>query len=171
LSFKRIVEGFQGDPYYLLGISKTSRPRTGIESSAPVGPASAIQRCDETGLLLGSLAKAERKRLESLRNGLRGEPLSIWLTCMVGDAMADVIKEDEVIGIDPTVHTIKGNGIYAFEKNGRMFVRRAEERLGQGIALLCENKKYENVMIKTPDDEAFQGLSVLGRVLFVIKHI
>ena len=84
---------------------------------------------------------------------------------MVGDDMEPRIKDGAMLSVDSASRTIDGNGIYVLNYQGRRIVRIVEQRVGEGVALLCENRSYREVVVPQATELAELGLAVVGRVV------
>lgn len=98
--------------------------------------------------------------LERLRRMHRdSEPMP-----MVGDEMAPSIHDGDVLFVDRRYDRLGGNGVYALEINGRVLVRRVENRMGTGIVFKCDNPAYDDYPVADVDAVRRIGLRVLGKV-------
>ena len=61
---------------------------------------------------------------------------------MTGEDMVPAIHDGDVMFIDSRNPAIGGNGIYVVEYDQCMMVRNIESRVGKGLVLGCENRKY-----------------------------
>lgn len=83
---------------------------------------------------------------------------------MVGDEMSPAIHDGDMMFVDRRYDKLGGNGIYAVEINGRVLVRRIENRMGTGIVFKCDNPAYQDYPVKDADAVKRMGLRVLGKV-------
>lgn len=98
--------------------------------------------------------------LERLRRMHRdSEPMP-----MVGDEMAPSIHDGDMLFVDRRYDRLGGNGVYALEINGRVLVRRVENRMGTGIVFKCDNPAYDDYPVADVDAVKRMGLRVLGKV-------
>ncbi len=84
---------------------------------------------------------------------------------VVGDEMEPTIKRGTKVWLDDSCNTIQGNGMYALEIDGRAIVRIVEDRPGEGVTLICENKRYREQVIPSQTDLAQSGIKVVGKVV------
>lgn len=159
-SFAALAMTFDFDMYYVLGMTPAARRRlpiswTWARTTTGAGDENAVP----SGLT------AIRGEHES--HGARLD--SLTLRPMVGDAMAPEIKHNELMGIDTSVSAISGDGIYALEKEGVLFVRRIEVHFDGGYTLHSRNDHYGAVKVSNLNDPALHGMKVLGRVQCVVK--
>ena len=159
-SFAALAMTFDFDMYYVLGMTPAARRRLPISWTwARTAPGAADGDAVTPGLMAtqGEIV-SHTARLDSLT-----------LRPMVGDAMAPEIKHNELMGIDTSVSAISGDGIYALEKEGVLFVRRIEVHFDGGYTLHSRNDHYGAVKVSNLNDPALQGMKVLGRVQCVVK--
>lgn len=83
---------------------------------------------------------------------------------MVGDEMAPSIHDGDMLFVDRRYDRLGGNGVYALEINGRVLVRRVENRMGTGIVFKCDNPAYDDYPVVDVDAVKRIGLRVLGKV-------
>ena len=84
---------------------------------------------------------------------------------MAGDEMSPRINEGALLSVDTSRQEIHGNGIYVLTYQGRRIVRTVEQRVGEGTALLCENRKYREVLLADTTDAGRGDLQVVGKVV------
>lgn len=87
-----------------------------------------------------------------------GEPLRV-----PGDEMAPRLCEGDLVFVEHG-GGLKGNGLYAFEWQGEVIVRRVEHRHGRGWLLKCDNAAYADSEFDEASETRAQGLRLLGRV-------
>ena len=97
-----------------------------------------------------------------------GELQGACRTCeplrMVGDEMAPLIQDGDLLFVDRAADQLMGNGIYALELGGRFRVRRVESRLGEGLVFKCERPGYADSIVKDAAAAKHMGLRVIGKV-------
>ena len=86
-----------------------------------------------------------------------------------GDEMAPHLKAGDLVFVDSTVTQLAGNGIYAFNCNGSLFVRRVERRVDRSIVLKCDNKAYQDYEWTGATAAARRRVKVLGKVRSAIS--
>lgn len=92
------------------------------------------------------------------RKGPLGEPVMV-----PGDEMAPRLREGDLAFVDYE-GGFTGNGLYAFECQGKVVIRRMEHQLGRGWLLKCDNKAYADSEVGVVDAARARGLRLLGRV-------
>ncbi len=166
-SFVALAIAFDFDMYYVLGITQAARKRLpgGWAFATPMQPTGSASDL-LGGATPGSLSVRELGLLPERMNGA-----ALELRPMVGDSMAPEIQHNEVIGIDTSEKSFRGDGIYALEKDAALFVRRVEVHIEGGYTLSPRNDHYGAVRVENLDDPAFREMKVLGRVLCVVKPV
>ena len=145
LSIFLFAQAFQADANYLFGLTDRWRVRDAL---SPVGGEAAAGGSQDTIVAL-SREIAERY------------PGSVALT-LHGDEMEPAIRRGTKVWVQ-SCDAIQGNGLYAFEVEGRTMVRIVEDRLGEGIALSCENRRYREQVV-APADMTRAGIKLIGKV-------
>jgi len=107
--------------------------------------------------------------LEQIAQEVREKAPGSALLAMPGDEMEPRIHKGATIIYDASVRDINGNGIYVLNYEGRITVRIVENRIGEGIWLLCDNKQYRETVIKDGAAARKLGLKVTGKVQFWIQ--
>lgn len=92
------------------------------------------------------------------RNGRLGEPVMV-----PGDEMAPRLCEGDLAFVDHE-SGFTGNGLYAFEWEGRVIIRRVEHQLGHSWLLKCDNKAYADSELDEIAVARRRGLRLLGKV-------
>ena len=141
-SLARLCDGLGCSSDWVLGLTPA------------VGGSPALQHASATELQwIGEV-------LERLRRMHRdSEPMP-----MVGDEMAPSIHDGDMLFVDRRYDRLGGNGVYALEINGRVLVRRVENRMGTGIVFKCDNPAYDDYPVTDVDAVKRIGLRVLGKV-------
>lgn len=152
LSIYLFAQAFQADANYLFGFTDRRRVLSPPASASgqPAGPG--VHQ--GTGDQLVELAREIGERF----------PANASIT-MVGDEMEPTIKRGTKVWLDDNCTTIQGNGMYALEIDGRAIVRIVEDRLGEGVTLSCENKRYREQVIPSQKELARSGIKVLGKIV------
>ncbi|BBP03006.1 hypothetical protein TPL01_22100 [Sulfuriferula plumbiphila] len=83
---------------------------------------------------------------------------------MSGDDMDPIIHDGDMMFVDYGTQNVAGNGIYVVEYDGRVMVRTVESRIGEGLVLGCENRKYKECVVKDAVAAKRMGLKVMGKV-------
>ena len=92
------------------------------------------------------------------RRGQLGEPVLV-----LGDEMAPRLREGDLAFVDRE-SGFTGNGLYAFEFQGKVVIRRVEHQFGCSFLLKCDNKAYAHSEFGEVTAARRRGLRLLGRV-------
>jgi len=149
-SFALLCEGFKVDANWLLGLAPGYANLT-------VG---AVEKYPEAQTVDGpSAATWIASMVQDLSEAVTGcSPMK-----MLGDDMAPIIHDGDVVFVDCATRDIVGNGIYVVECDGRVLVRNVESRIGGGLVLSCANQKYQPSVVKNAASAQRLGLKVLGK--------
>jgi hypothetical protein len=110
------------------------------------------------GLLI-EVARCVRGMASALgRKSLLSEPVTV-----PGDEMAPRLREGDVAFVDRD-SGFTGNGLYAFEYQGEVVIRRVEMRPGRGWLLKCDNKAYGESEFRERGPTSQRGMRLLGKV-------
>ncbi len=110
------------------------------------------------GLLI-EVARCVREMASALgRKSRLSEPVTV-----PGDEMAPRLREGDVAFVDRD-SGFAGNGLYAFECQGKVIIRRVEMRPGRGWLLKCDNKAYGDSEFRGPGPMSKRGMRLLGKV-------
>lgn len=142
-SFARLCDGLGRSSDWMLGLARHPRGR---------------DRSPEAGSLPGF------ERVREMFDALRGDSTTCEVVRMTGDEMAPQIRDGDLVFVDRSADRIAGNGIYALEVGGRLMLRRLESRPGVGLVLKCENRAYEDQIVKDGAGIKRMGLRVVGKV-------
>lgn len=115
-----------------------------------------LERCREVLVIADSIyaiAEALRKR------GGAGEPMRV-----PGDEMAPQLREGDLVFVDTGIDHLAGNGLYALEYDGKLLIRRIEQRLGGRLVLKCTNRTYQDWELAESTAVRRSGLKILGKV-------
>lgn len=110
------------------------------------------------GLLLEVARCVHGMACELGRKGQLGEPVMV-----PGDEMAPRLREGDLVFVDHE-SGFTGNGLYAFESQGRVIIRRVEQQLGRSWLLKCDNKAYADSEFGEGSAARRRGLRLLGKV-------
>lgn len=86
---------------------------------------------------------------------------SVKLINVRGDSMEGTIEPGDLIFVDVGVSTFDGDGIYVFDFNGDMFVKRLQKVKSQ-LYVISDNPRYREWTIS---EEEMHMLHVAGRVM------
>lgn len=162
-SFRKLILA-GANPYELLHVEP---PSTTAQDSVGMRQ---LRLYDPRGTAFLDLSTDEQK-VQWLTPGGRVSAGEIWVTPMLGDAMSPALNDGEILGIDASLPTFSGNGIYLLLRGSVVFVRRVEDRLAEGYALLCENEKYAQHQVQVKRFDEKSDVRLLGKVVFVCKRV
>lgn len=83
---------------------------------------------------------------------------------MIGDEMAPSIHDGDMLFFDRSHDRLSANGLYVIKIDGRIIVRRVENRIGTGIVFKCDNPAYEDYAVCDVETARNLGLCVLGKI-------
>lgn len=86
---------------------------------------------------------------------------SVKLINVRGDSMEGTLEPGDLIFVDVTVAAFDGDGIYVFDFNGDMFVKRLQ-RVKSCLYVISDNPRYKEWTIS---EEELPMLNVAGRVM------
>ncbi len=159
-SFHNIVNALYGDPAYLLCLS--TKPTKTLLRRSTERAAEIPHPFEEQGLMAWNLGPSPQ--LESFCRRLASNPEALLFVPNVGDAMEPDLHHNDTIGVDTSVTTIQGSGVYLLARGKQQYVRRIEEHLDGGYSIRCSNPAYETVKANGLDDPVWENLKVIGRV-------
>lgn len=141
-SFVRLCAGLGCTPDELIGLSGRSAKDAG-RCAETVQVADCVQAITDTLTGRGSL----------------GVPMRV-----PGDEMAPRLKAGDWVFVDMTATRLAGNGIYALTCDGRLLIRRVEQRIDTGMVLICDNRAYRDQEWTWTTSAARCRVKVLGKV-------
>jgi peptidase S24-like protein len=141
-SLARLCDGLGCSADWVLGLT-----------SAGAGP-SALASASAAELQWAGVLLAQLRRAQGA-----WEPMQ-----MVGDEMAPSIHDGDMLFVDRSHDRPGANGLYAMEIDGRVIVRRVENRIGTGIVFKCDNPAYEDYAVGDMEAAQRMGLRILGKV-------
>ena len=148
IALRQLALALKIDPAYLLGLTKVSR-RSGQ-----------IAGDDDASV------RARAEWLDGLEDELRRRSDSTTSFVMDGDEMEPTIRRGAMVLVDRNASVPSRSGPYAVETNDRLTVRMVESRLGGGVILRCENKRYgEQLTVGKEVDLKKHGVQVVGKVI------
>jgi phage repressor protein C with HTH and peptisase S24 domain len=95
----------------------------------------------------------------------------IQLKRMLGDDMAQVIADGQLMAVDITVAKLAGNGIYLLKEKNSEFVRRIEKKPTAGIEMSYDNTRYKSMAFDSESAMRAKGIQVLGKIVGVVKGV
>lgn len=129
-------------------------------------PDELIGLCDRTAKDSGRCAETVQVAdcIQAITDALTGRG-SLGVPMRVpGDEMAPRLKAGDWVFVDTTVTRLSGNGIYALTCDGRLLIRRVEQRIDTGMVLKCDNRAYREQEWAWTTSAARRRLKVLGKV-------
>lgn len=150
-SFVLLCMGFDSDANWFLGLQQPRHARIFENESSP-----------DRGLAnepVDAIARIETIVREIVDEVTGCEPMK-----MTGDDMVPAIHDGDTMFVDRRNPNIAGNGIYVVECDRRVMVRNVESRIGEGLILGCENRKYKECVVKDAAAAKRMGLKVIGKV-------
>ena len=154
MSIYLFAQTFQASTDYLFGLTprmRVAQPNADPTATRP-GAAGGEAKSDAETLL--DIARVLSERMDG----------NACIT-MDGDEMEPTIRRNAPVWIDTTRSRIQGNGIYAIAFKGRTTVRAVEDRPGEGISLICDNKRYREQIIGAEGGLERKGIKVIGKVV------
>lgn len=151
-SFALLCLGFHSDANWLLGLSGTGYAivREGVLAQ---GRGKMAAGASGVAAWIAAIVR-------DLSDEVAGcEPMK-----MLGDDMEPIICDGDTMFVDYGTQRISGNGIYVVEYDGRVLVRNVENRIGEGLVLSCENRRYKECVVKNAAAAKRLGLKVKGKV-------
>lgn len=141
-SFARVCRELDISADEVMGLNRVSAAHSGAKES----PLLQVARCVHG--MAGELG----------RKGRSGKPVMV-----PGDEMAPRLREGDLAFVDYE-SGLSGNGLYAFEWQGRIIIRRVAHQLGRSWLLKCDNKAYADSEFDESAVARKQGLRLLGKV-------
>jgi transcriptional regulator with XRE-family HTH domain len=83
---------------------------------------------------------------------------------VTGDSMEPTFNSGDVIFVDKSQIVILNDGIYAFENENGLFVKRIQKRIDGALNIISDNKEYP-VQI-TKDNE----INIVGKIVSVVRN-
>lgn len=151
-SFALLCMGFDSNADSLIGLHQSRYP-TRVDNASSPDRGLANDIVDTTA------------NIEAIVRKLADEVTGCETMAMTGDDMVPVIHDGDMLFVDCRNPSIRGNGIYMVEYDQRVMVRNVESRIGEGLILGCENRKYKECVVKDAAAAKRMGLKVIGKVL------
>jgi len=97
----------------------------------------------------------------------RGDPDSMRLLRIMGDAMSPTLRDGDLVLLDESQREVFEGSIYALGLDGQVVLKRLARRLG-GMLLISENRElYEPQEVPFPS----RGVQVVGRVVWLSREL
>ena len=160
-SFALMCIAFQVDASWMLGLTK-SRFDLPLLSGGDM----------ETGADTGTGdPQGAQSFIEDVADEIKQIAPDLERMRMTGDEMEPRIKDGALLFVDTSRREIAGNGIYVLNYHNQRLVRTVDQRVGEGVALLCDNRAYREVMIPAKSVGDKSKLRVIGKVISWLQHV
>nr|DAP38488.1 MAG TPA: Repressor protein CI [Caudoviricetes sp.] len=80
----------------------------------------------------------------------------------VGDSMSPTFSDGDFVIVDTSKTEVIGDGIYAVQAGGGIFIKRLQRKLDGGVTLLSDNEKYKPMDVPVED---LDSMSVIGKCI------
>lgn len=80
----------------------------------------------------------------------------------VGDSMSPTFSDGDFVIVDTSKTEVIGDGIYAVQAGGGIFIKRVQRKLDGGVTLLSDNEKYKPMDVPVED---LDSMSVIGKCI------
>ena len=77
--------------------------------------------------------------------------------------MQPTMRAGSLLIVNHTVDRLSGDGIYAIQLDGDLYVKRVQRMLGGGFVISSDNKEYRDQEVRNPEAV---GLIVIGAVVW-----
>lgn len=77
-----------------------------------------------------------------------------------GDSMEPGIKRGDFVIVDTSKNSFSGDGLYAIQYSGNIFIKRVQVHPGNKVELISDNPKYNPMLIET-----YEHIEVVGRAV------
>ncbi len=92
--------------------------------------------------------------------------LSLKIIIASGDAMSPTINDRDIVLVDTSVNTPQNNGLYLFNIQDELFIKRLSlDKFSGSADIISDNKLYPIIKINN-----IKKLSCLGKIVYVCKH-
>lgn len=93
---------------------------------------------------------------------------SAAIISIVGDSMEPQLRPNDLVLLNTNEGGFSGDGIYAVQWGGELYVKRLQRISGGALRMVSENTAYEPVII--PQSE-MESVKVIGRVVWVGRQV
>lgn len=80
----------------------------------------------------------------------------------VGDSMSPTFSDGDFVIVDTSKTEVIGDGVYAVQAGGGIFIKRVQRKLDGGVTLLSDNEKYKPMDVPVED---LDSMSVIGKCI------
>ncbi|MEL7084855.1 MAG: S24 family peptidase [Cyanobacteria bacterium J06597_1] len=95
-----------------------------------------------------------------LRSKLGTNPSQLTLVTVSGDSMAPTLMDGDTIFVDRQVNELR-DGIYVFQMNGDLLVKRLQKLPGSLISVISDNPKFQTFTVDMNDCD--NQIAIVGR--------
>ena len=95
-----------------------------------------------------------------LRSKLGSNPSKLTLVTVSGDSMSPTLMDGDTIFVDRQVDELR-DGIYVFQMNGDLLVKRLQKLPGSMVSVISDNPKFQTFTINMHDCD--NQISIVGR--------
>ena len=95
-----------------------------------------------------------------LRSKLGSNPDHLTLVTVSGDSMAPTLEDGDTIFVDDQISELR-DGIYVFQMNGDLLVKRLQKLPGSLVSVISDNPKFQTFTVDMNDSD--DRLSIIGR--------
>lgn len=81
-----------------------------------------------------------------------------------GDSMSPTFNDGDVIFMDKSQIDITNDGIYAFENDYGLFLKRIQKRIDGQLNIISDNKEYQVQTVKIKE------IKILGKIVSVVRN-
>ena len=148
-SLRRLCEGLDCDPLWLLGLMREKRS---LRSAASSRNRRNVKPTDERLWWEGVWRYVEQEFSGCVARRMRG------------DEMEPEICDGDTMFVDRLVRQFEGHGNYLITCDGRELVRRLEYTAAKGLVVSCANPRYEAAVFRDATQMLDHRFGVLGRI-------
>lgn len=80
----------------------------------------------------------------------------------VGDSMSPTFSDGDFVIVDTSKTEVVGDGIYAVQSGGGIFIKRVQRKLDGGVTLLSDNERYKPMDVPVED---LDTMTVIGKCI------
>ena len=95
-----------------------------------------------------------------LRAHLKGNPEGLSLIRVQGDSMSPTLKDGDWIFVERQ-EELRGEGIYVFQRDGELWVKRLQRLSGSRVKVISDNPRFPSFVVDCADP--VNGLTLIGR--------
>lgn len=80
----------------------------------------------------------------------------------VGDSMAPTFSDGDFVIVDTSKTEVIGDGVYAVQAGGGIFIKRVQRKLDGSVTLLSDNERYQPMDVAVED---LDTMSIIGKCI------